>query len=136
MGGGSWDNSKKTSNFSSIFYGNFTKYFPINFLIFPNVIQISLEPATDDSQEVRKMQKTCETQETRRKLTTQISRFDYFLVQLNFIPYCTRKSLCLVHNYCFYHKTGYRQFARHPRDEKNMRDTRNSQEKEGAYEII
>ncbi len=36
------------------------------------------------------------------KLTTHISLFDYFLIQLNFIPYRTRKSLCLVHNYRFY----------------------------------
>ncbi len=37
-----------------------------------------------------------------RKLTTHISWFDYFLVQLNFIPYRTIKFHCLSHNYCFY----------------------------------
>ncbi len=39
------------------------------------------------------------------KLTTHISQFNYFLVQLNFIPHRTRKSFCLVHNCRFYHET-------------------------------
>ncbi len=42
------------------------------------------------------------THEITRKLTKHVSRFTYFLVQLNFILYCTRKFLCLMHNYCFY----------------------------------
>ncbi len=44
-------------------------------------------------------------QEITQKLTTRILRFDYFLEQLNFIPYRTKKSFCLVHNYCFYCET-------------------------------
>ncbi len=72
--------------------------------------------ATDDSQEVHKMQKyaRCEklvrkkrAHETMRKLTTRVSRFDYFLVQFNFTPYRTRQPLCLVHNFRLYHETAW-----------------------------
>ncbi len=45
------------------------------------------------------------THEITQKLTTHISRFNYFLVQLNFIHRHMRKSLCLVHNHRFYHET-------------------------------
>ncbi len=38
------------------------------------------------------------------KLTTHVSGLIYFLMQLKKIPYPTRKSLCLVHNYRFYLK--------------------------------
>ncbi len=38
---------------------------------------------------------------------THVSQFNYYLLQLNFIPYRMRKSLCLVHNYRFYHKPGW-----------------------------
>ncbi len=98
------------------FRRNFKKHL-IN-LSLPTILLIfkivTLKLATDDSRKVRKTQKTCETWETSRKkgalditqkLTTHFSRFDYFLVQLNFIPYRTKKSLCLVHDYRFYHKT-------------------------------
>ncbi len=39
------------------------------------------------------------------KLTTDVSLFDYFLIQLNFIPYRTKKLLCLAHNYLVYCET-------------------------------
>ncbi len=67
--------------------------------------------AMNDSREVHKTRKTCAMQETcekkgepeiTRKLTTHILRFNYFLVQLNFILYCKKKSLRFMHNYRFY----------------------------------
>ncbi len=64
------------------------------------------------------MRKTCETWETHEKLWGKRVRpynivkinytcfaIHYFLVQLNFLSYSRRKSLCLVHNYRFYHET-------------------------------
>ncbi len=72
-----------------------------------------MKPTTDESRELRKIWKTWEMRETRKKKghargNTKIdyTRFaiEYFLVQLNFIPYHMKKSLCLVHNYRFYCK--------------------------------
>ncbi len=68
----------------------------------------------DDWREVYETQKTYKMRETREKIghardkaktVTHVSRFKYFLVHLNFIPYRMRKFLCLVHNYRFYHET-------------------------------
>ncbi len=77
-------------------------------------IEEPLKPVTDDSRDIREMRKTCKTRETYEKkmcawdnVKINYTRFPIwlFLSYNYFIPYCTRKSLCLMHNYCFYHGT-------------------------------
>ncbi len=83
------------------------------FSLFCSVNFITFKPTTNDLREVCKMGKTCEMRKTCEKkgmhditqnLTTHVSRYYYFLIQLNYILHRTRKSFCLKHNYRFYHK--------------------------------
>ncbi len=70
----------------------------------------SFKPATDNLREVCTTQKKLldarkkGAHKITQKLSAHVSQFEYFLTQLNFIPYRKRKSLCLMYNYRFYYE--------------------------------